>query len=133
MRGISRALVLMVGLSSLGGAAPDDALRIVVEKSKRRLVLRDARGHVMKSYPIALGRTPVGAKHEEGDGATPEGDYFVTHANPKSRFHLSLGLSYPNAADARTGFAHGLVTRAEEERIAAAAAERALPPQHTRL
>jgi murein L,D-transpeptidase YafK len=34
-----------------------------------------------------------------GDGQVPEGLYRVTTLNPWSRFHLSLRLDYPNAAD----------------------------------
>ena len=131
MRGILPALVL--ALATLGGASPPESARIVVKKSERRLFVYDAHDHVTKSYRIALGRTPLGKKREEGDGATPEGDYIVTHRNPKSRFHLSLGVSYPNASDAQDGISRGLITRAEEESIAEAAAQRARPPQHTRL
>jgi hypothetical protein len=40
--------------------------RIVVEKSARKLsVFRD--GNRIKTYRIALGRRPLGAKQEEGD------------------------------------------------------------------
>ena len=39
----------------------------------------------------------------EGDEKTPEGRYTINGRNPKSAFHLSLRISYPNAAD--TAFA----------------------------
>ena len=54
---------------------------------------------VLKIYAIALGNDPIGPKHFEGDGKTPEGLYYISHRNANSRFHLSLGISYPNAAD----------------------------------
>jgi murein L,D-transpeptidase YafK len=54
---------------------------------------------VLKTYNIALGFSPVGHKQFEGDGRTPEGQYFITHRNPNSSFYLSLGISYPNAED----------------------------------
>jgi murein L,D-transpeptidase YafK len=54
---------------------------------------------VLKSYDISLGFAPEGHKQFEGDGKTPEGTYYITHRNPKSAFHLSLGVSYPNEAD----------------------------------
>jgi len=51
-----------------GGTAID---RIVVEKSARKLsIFRD--GNPIKTYRIALGRSPVGSKQEEGDMKTPE-------------------------------------------------------------
>ena len=35
----------------------------------------------------------------EGDGRTPEGDYIIDRRNPDSKFHLSIGVSYPNPYD----------------------------------
>ncbi|MEK0448101.1 MAG: hypothetical protein RL088_369 [Verrucomicrobiota bacterium] len=50
-------------------------------------------------YPV-LGRSGVpGPKRKEGDMQVPEGFYEIDRFNPKSLFHLSLGLNYPNAAD----------------------------------
>ena len=43
-------------------------------------------------------RTPAGTSSSR-DGRTPEGLYYITHRNPNSNFHLSLGISYPNARD----------------------------------
>jgi murein L,D-transpeptidase YafK len=40
-----------------------------------------------------------GPKRREGDMQVPEGFYRVAVFNPQSRFHLSLGLDYPNASD----------------------------------
>ena len=63
---------------------------------------------LIKTYNIRLGFNPVGHKQEEGDGKTPEGRYFITHHNPNSAFHLSLGLSYPNKNDKQLALAKGL-------------------------
>ncbi len=41
----------------------------------------------------------IGPKQKRGDNQTPEGFYHIDRFNPKSRFHLSLGLNYPNKAD----------------------------------
>src|SRR5262245_32986224 len=72
--------------------------RIVVEKSARRLSLfRNA--NQLKSYRIALGRSPVGPKREEGDMKTPEGIYRIDGRNPQSSFHLALHVSYPSDED----------------------------------
>lgn len=54
---------------------------------------------VLKSYDIGLGFAPLGHKQFEGDGKTPEGAYFITHRNPDSEYHLSLGISYPSEMD----------------------------------
>jgi murein L,D-transpeptidase YafK len=72
--------------------------RILVEKSARRLsIFRD--GKRLKSYRVALGRNPVGAKREEGDMKTPEGVYKIDSRNPQSDYHLALHISYPSDED----------------------------------
>jgi murein L,D-transpeptidase YafK len=72
--------------------------RILVVKSARTMTLMSA-GEVVKTYKVALGREPVGAKERAGDHKTPEGEYLVDSKNSKSRFHLALHISYPSATD----------------------------------
>jgi murein L,D-transpeptidase YafK len=62
---------------------------------------------VIKSYTVQLGFAPTGHKRKKGDGRTPEGVYRITHRNPNSAFHLSLGVSYPNANDVKTAQKRG--------------------------
>ncbi len=62
---------------------------------------------LLRSYSFELGFTPVGHKEIEGDGKTPEGVYYIDRKNPNSRFHLSIGISYPNARDYRRAAALG--------------------------
>lgn len=50
-------------------------------------------------FKIAAMSGGLGPKRKEGDLQTPEGFYFIDRFNPKSRFHLSLGLNYPNDSD----------------------------------
>jgi murein L,D-transpeptidase YafK len=80
--------------------APDETQADLVEifKGKRRLELK-RRGRVIGTYRIALGFAPQGHKEREGDGRTPEGNYTIDARNPRSAFHLSLRVSYPEADD----------------------------------
>ena len=71
---------------------------VVVNKSNRRMYLMH-HDKVLENYKIKLGFAPIGHKTFEGDGRTPEGLYLVDRRNPNSRFHLSLGISYPNELD----------------------------------
>jgi len=83
---------------SAAAAALGKADRVIVLKGARRLML--VRGaSVLRSYRIALGRSPQGAKIAAGDGRTPEGRYILDWRNPNSRFHRSIHVSYPNDAD----------------------------------
>jgi murein L,D-transpeptidase YafK len=79
-------------------AADVTADRIVVNKSKREMTLL-REGKVLRRYRIGLGQAPVGPKQREGDSRTPEGLYTISGRNPASAYHLSLRISYPNAAD----------------------------------
>ncbi|UFS71436.1 L,D-transpeptidase family protein [Geomonas sp. RF6] len=72
--------------------------KIVVEKSARRMTLF-SNGAVLKSYKIALGGNPVGAKEMQGDNKTPEGTYTIDSRKKSSQYHLSLHISYPNEED----------------------------------
>ncbi|MCX7301747.1 MAG: L,D-transpeptidase family protein [Rhodobacterales bacterium] len=98
---IAGGLVLAAGCSTgprfLTYDGPE-VTSIVTFKSKRKLYLYHDR-EVLETYDIDLGFAPVGQKHFQGDGKTPEGQYWISHRNPRSQYHLSLGISYPNAED----------------------------------
>jgi murein L,D-transpeptidase YafK len=80
---------------SYAGAPVD---RVVVYKQKRLLELWQ-RDELVRQYPIALGRQPVGPKQREGDLRTPEGTYLIDWRNAESDYSLSMHISYPNLED----------------------------------
>jgi len=80
-----------------------------------------------------LGFSPVADKKKEGDGATPEGDFYIFVKNNKSAYYLSLGVSYPNAEDAERGFRDGLINKAQRDSILEAIRKKTAPPQYTKL
>lgn len=95
-------LVAALVLSSVFSFAKSDPSyspnRILIEKAARRLTLfKD--GVVVKTYKVALGKHPVGAKERQGDGKTPEGVYMIDSRNEDSMYHRALHLTYPNGAD----------------------------------
>lgn len=95
-------LALAFGLAACGGKFRKyngpEVTSVQVHKADRKMYLLH-HGRVLRSYDIALGFTPEGHKQFEGDGKTPEGTYYISHKNPNSEFHLSLGISYPNTSD----------------------------------
>lgn len=93
--GLATALVGSAPVAAYAGAK---VTRVVIQKAQRRLFLLNG-ATVLKVYAINLGFAPTGAKRFEGDGKTPEGAYFIDRRNPNSRYHLSLGISYPNPQD----------------------------------
>jgi murein L,D-transpeptidase YafK len=90
-------LLLLIGMLAVEGRAAK-ADQVIVTKSARTLTLL-SQGKVLRTYKVALGGTPVGAKEQEGDHRTPEGHYILDRRNPKSRFYKSIHVSYPNDQD----------------------------------
>jgi murein L,D-transpeptidase YafK len=104
----------------------------MVNKKNRTLEVFDGE-KLIKTYKIALGFEPIGDKIKQGDGRTPEGEFYVAVKNPNSKFYLSLGLSYPNAAEAERGLKSKLISQKEYDAILAAIKDKKQPPQNTAL
>ena len=111
---------------------PIDRPRIVVYKQQRKLEFYSDQ-KLLRTYRVALGFNPVPDKQREGDGATPEGDFYIFVKNNKSAYYLSLGISYPNAEDARRGFRDGLINKKQRDAILEAMKRKTAPPQYTQL
>jgi murein L,D-transpeptidase YafK len=89
--------------------APREAQADLVEvfKAERRLELK-RNDRLLKAYRVALGFAPQRHKQREGDGRTPEGRYSIDARNPRSAFHLSLRVSYPDDQDKARAVALGV-------------------------
>jgi murein L,D-transpeptidase YafK len=111
-------------------AGPCAQPRLVVRKSARTLEVYCG-GALAARMHVALGRDVSGPKTREGDQRTPEGVYRVCLRNPESKFHLSLGLDYPNAADAARGLAAGIVDQTQHGSIVRAIESGQRPPWDT--
>ena len=80
-----------------GGASAGSDMVVVYKRERSLHLLRG--GERIRSYRIALGRSPSGHKVREGDSRTPEGAYVIDWRNPDSKFHRSLHISYPGPRD----------------------------------
>ena len=83
---------------------PPDQIFIRVFKQERIVELwafskKDDKFRKVTSYPICSSSGKLGPKRMEGDLQVQEGFCHVNRFNPASRFYLSLGINYPNAAD----------------------------------
>jgi murein L,D-transpeptidase YafK len=90
--GISLLTSVLLALGEEQGIAVD---RVVVYKHERRLVFL-SQGKELKSYRVALGGEPTGAKTRKGDHRTPESAYALDSRNPNSHFNKAFHISYPN-------------------------------------
>lgn len=107
------ALALLLGACA-GGAGPSRSVEepavdyLLVDKSDRTLWAYAA-GKVVRKYTgLQFGDAMYGHKQFEGDERTPEGRYTIDTRNPDSSFHLSLRVSYPNAADRAYAISRGM-------------------------
>jgi murein L,D-transpeptidase YafK len=96
-------LLAAIGIAPLASARADalsgaNVTKVLVKKGERRLYLLQDDA-VIASYRIALGANPVGRKVFQGDGRTPEGEYFIESRNAGSNFYRALKISYPSAED----------------------------------
>jgi murein L,D-transpeptidase YafK len=106
--------------------------RIEVHKAERKLFLYSS-GHLVRTYKVGLGLSPIGDKVRAGDRRTPEGDFYVFFKNPKSNFYLSLGVSYPNLVHAKRGLRDGLINQAQYDSVDSALKQKKTPLQRTSL
>lgn len=111
---------------------PVQDAKIVVSKKGRKLFLFSGK-KLLREYPIKIGLNPVDDKVKQGDYCTPEGKYYVCVRNPRSKYYLSLGLSYPNIDDAADGLENNLINKSQHDGIVRRIKKRQIPPWNTRL
>lgn len=107
-------------------------MKVLIEKSSRRLTLMEDGGAVILSCRAAFGRAE-GPKRRSGDLRTPEGDYFVCLIKEKGKYGPSLGLNYPSLRDAQEGAREGLIGENLLPLFHEAEARRTRPPWGTAL
>lgn len=82
-------------------------LRIIKEDYELELWLQEPDGKwlLFDTYEIAAMSGELGPKTKEGDEQAPEGFYRVLPRamNPRSMYHLSFNIGYPNAYDRSLG------------------------------
>jgi murein L,D-transpeptidase YafK len=98
------AVALLLGISgpslarSSSPAARADTI-LIVKHERTLYLLQD--DHVLRSYHIALGLNPTGAKEHQWDFRTPEGSYIIDFRQQHSHYFKALHISYPSPADLR--------------------------------
>ena len=79
------------------------------------------------------GSSPDRDKPCEGDRCTPAGEFTICTRKERSRFHLFLGLSYPDPAHAEVALGDGRITREQFDAIVVAHHVGRRPPLDTPL
>jgi murein L,D-transpeptidase YafK len=86
---------------------PPGKLILSADKTERTLTVygydQNDKPAEITSYIFTGFSGKLGPKLKEGDMQIPEGIYDITALNPKSSFHLSIRIEYPNAFDKKMG------------------------------
>jgi murein L,D-transpeptidase YafK len=95
----SALLVAIFGLNSAQASPPimrADAI-LIVKHERKLYLMRDS--YPLRSYRIALGLSPTGAKEHQWDFRTPEGSYIIDFRQEHSHYYKALHVSYPSPPD----------------------------------
>ncbi len=89
---------------SLGIEYPPEQVLITAYKKEQILQLwakskYDSIFLLAQEYKFTAYCGALGPKRKRGDLQIPEGFYHINCFNPRSRFHLAMGINYPNASD----------------------------------
>ncbi|GAB4272667.1 MAG: hypothetical protein Kow0029_11560 [Candidatus Rifleibacteriota bacterium] len=119
-------------LDELGLKLEDLTPHILIRKRSRELmVLSD--NLLIATYPVGLGKNPIGIKLNGKDAKTPEGQYHICAKDSNFKYHLFLQINYPSPDDAKRGSVQQLLKPGEEKKIIEAWNKNLVPPADTAL
>lgn len=102
---IIRKYCKTAGLSGLPGK-----ITLIALKNRMEMELWFEKGDsnkFVRIYKIRAASGSSGPKLRKGDLQVPEGIYRINVLNPYSKYHLSMGIDYPNEFDRRIARAEG--------------------------
>jgi murein L,D-transpeptidase YafK len=101
--GLGVVLLLALYAPPPARSAPRADAILIVKHERKLYLLRD--NYPLRSYRIALGLSPIGAKEHQWDFRTPEGSYIIDFRQEHSHFFKALHISYPSPADLKRSLA----------------------------
>jgi len=99
---LAAAALVIVDAQLHQATAAIPRVELVVVYKSRQIMQLLAGDEVVRSYQVAVGRSPLGHKERAGDNRTPEGTYVIDWHKKESRFYKALHISYPNSRDLAT-------------------------------
>jgi hypothetical protein len=105
---------------------------VSIQKEKRRLYVFH-RDTLVREYPIGLGSSPVGDKERDGDGKTPEGEFYICGKKESEGTNKYLIISYPNRKHVERGQFQGMLSPLAVQTIVTSLESRVQPPGDTPL
>ncbi|HSH48518.1 MAG TPA: L,D-transpeptidase [Halomonas sp.] len=84
---------------------------VLVDNRESRLRVYRGDALIESFFPVSLGRGGAKFQRYEGGRATPLGEFRVTRFNPRSKFHMFIGLDYPTPFHARQALETGVYSQ----------------------
>lgn len=106
---------------------------IDIDTGERELHLMNGEKSVKTFENISIGINGASRARQVGDKTTPLGKYKVSRFNYESRFHLFIGVDYPNQDQAYAAYMAGKITASDLEQIYQAHQRGEEPPGNTYL
>ena len=114
-------------------ALADDEIRLLVDTDSRTLsVLQEGR-EVDRFEDIAIGRFGTTWFKRRGDNQTPLGQFTIRRITTDTRYHLFMGLDFPDLEAASRALEEGAISEDEWRAIRRALQAGKTPPQNTAL
>jgi hypothetical protein len=100
---------------------------VSIEKEKRRLYVFQM-DTLVREYPIGLGSNPAGDKQRDGDGKTPEGEFYICGKKETEGMKKYLVVSYPNRKHVERARFQGMLSPLAAQAIVSSLERRVQPP-----
>jgi murein L,D-transpeptidase YafK len=114
-------------------ALAEDEIRLLVDTDSRTLsVLQEGR-EVDRFEDIAIGRYGTTWFKRRGDNQTPLGQFTIRRITTDTRYHLFMGLDFPDLEAATRALEEGAISEDEWRAIRRALQAGKTPPQNTAL
>ncbi|MDH5171485.1 MAG: L,D-transpeptidase [Gammaproteobacteria bacterium] len=113
--------------------ADPDEIWLLVDTSRLKLTVMRGDAPLREYENIAIGSNGPTLAKKVSDETTPLGEFRISRINPRSRFHLFMGLDYPTMEDAKRALADGRLSPEEYTAVSNAWLAQEPPPQNTRL
>lgn len=111
----------------------EDDIRVLVDTDSRVLSVVQEGRELDRFEDIAVGRYGTTWFKRKGDNMTPLGQFTIRRITRDTRYHLFLGLDYPDLEAASRALEEGAISEDEWRAIRQALQAGRMPPQHTAL
>lgn len=106
---------------------------VLVDTERKVLTVFDDDHKVRQFGRVAIGRSGTSTVRKRGDNTTPLGEFRIHRINNESRFHIFLGLDFPDFEHTRRAYAKGNLTIDQFLLVTDSLRRNQVPPQTTAM